>query len=58
MNNKKIVFVATLAFALGFYASEYRHAKNDKNAQPIVAANIDEPDETPVATRTRQSVNC
>lgn len=32
MNNKKIIAVFTLAFALGFYASEYRHASRDKNS--------------------------
>jgi hypothetical protein len=44
MNNKKILVVAALAFALGFYASEYRYAQQDKNAQPMVEADNDEPD--------------
>ena len=44
MNNKKIIVVAALAFALGFYASEYRYAQQDKNAQPMVEADNDEPD--------------
>jgi len=44
MNNKKIIFVATLAFALGFYASEYRHANRDKNVPVIADADIEEPD--------------
>lgn len=44
MNNKKIIFVATLAFALGFYVSEYRHANLDENVPLIAEADIDEPD--------------
>lgn len=48
MNNKKIIFIATLAFALGFYASEYRHANRAANPDeqlPLIAeADIAEPD--------------
>ncbi len=44
MNNKKIIFVSALAFALGFYASEYRHAHRDKNVPLIVEADIDKID--------------
>lgn len=39
-----MVFVAALAFALGFYASEYRHAKQDKHATPIAGVDIGEAD--------------
>lgn len=44
MNNKKITFIATLAFALGFYASEYRHATRDDNIPVIAEVDIAEPD--------------
>ena len=36
MANKKIIFVALGAFALGFYASEYRHANFTADAQQFV----------------------
>ncbi|MGV8835928.1 aspartyl protease family protein [Cellvibrio sp.] len=44
MNNKKIILVATLAFALGFYASEYRHANRTENVPVIADASIAEPE--------------
>lgn len=43
MNNKKIIVVAALAFALGFYASEYRHASRIKDVPVIAEAHIAEP---------------
>lgn len=33
MKNRNIIIVAALAFVLGFYVSEYRHAERDNNAQ-------------------------
>jgi predicted aspartyl protease len=48
MTNKQIIFIATLAFALGFYASEYRHAKRaanpDEQLQVIAKTDNAEPD--------------
>lgn len=48
MNNKKILFITVLAFALGFYASEYRHAKRDSSASPLVETNTVETEFVPV----------
>lgn len=52
MNNKKMIVVAALAFALGFYVSEYRHANNTLHQQVIAEVAIDDapfisPIETP-----------
>lgn len=44
MNNKKIIFIATLAFALGFYVSEYRHANRDEQLPMIAEADSAAPD--------------
>lgn len=40
MNSKKTFFIATITFALGFYASEYRHAnlKKDRHQQEVSIA--------------------
>ena len=37
MNSKKTIIIAALTFALGFYASEYRHAQQDQEAQANAA---------------------
>ncbi|MCE3252846.1 MAG: hypothetical protein K0Q67_1866 [Cellvibrio sp.] len=39
MKNRNSIVVAALAFALGFYASEYRHAKRDSNAPHVAQTN-------------------
>lgn len=42
MKIKQIIVVAVGAFALGFYASEYRHARQDKNVHMIANSGIAE----------------
>ncbi|WP_062062214.1 aspartyl protease family protein [Cellvibrio sp. OA-2007] len=37
MNNKKVILVGALAFTLGFYLSEYRHANNNQHPQMSVS---------------------
>ncbi|MEN0035575.1 MAG: aspartyl protease family protein [Cellvibrio sp.] len=42
MNTKKTILISTITFALGFYASEYRHGRQVDNVQANVTSTVPE----------------